>query len=104
MNSIEDRLIFSEEKPAVAVLRQSTNLKIIAIGLLKGQLLKKHTTHVPTYLTVLDGEIEFRLPNEINVLKHFDVFDIPVDTLHEVVGLSDKNVFILVKDLNEPQH
>ncbi len=97
--NITQHINFTEEKPAVLAIRSSEKSKIIAVGLLKDQVLKKHKTTVPAFLTVLTGAIEFRMAGNNYTLQQYDTFEIPVDVLHEVVGLYSKNVFTVMKEL-----
>ncbi len=90
---------FLAEKPTVFQIKKNEKIQQFAVALGKNCLLKKHTTSVPTNLIVMRGEIKFTLPgNEIN-LKEFDVFEIPVDVEHEVLGLTDENMFVITKEL-----
>ena len=96
--NIEDSLRLNEDKPAVLNIRKSDSLNLMAIGLGKDQLLKKHKTTVPTTLLVLKGEILFVLDEAKIHLAVHDVFNVPVDKEHEVLGIESENIFILLKE------
>jgi len=49
---------------------------------------------------VLKGEINFVIGGQITALKQFDVFEIPVNVEHEVVGLAGENLFTVTQELN----
>ena len=96
--NIEDNLTLNAEKPAVLPIGKSEHLNLMAIGLLRDQVLKKHKTNVPATLVVLKGGIDFIL-NETKIpLVVHDVFKIPVDREHEVIGTGRENIFILLKE------
>lgn len=98
--NIVDQITFSKEKPIVFHLKKSAAIKYFAVALGKGAVLKKHTAPVPSTLLVLKGEINFVIDEKITPLKQFDVFEIPVNVEHEVVGLSDENLFTVTQELN----
>lgn len=91
-------LPFSQEKPAVQVLTKSDAIKVIAIGLLQNQALKKHSTSIPTFLVVVKGSISFRIHGVEQVLQELGTYAIPVNEEHEVVGLNEENVFLLIQE------
>ena len=91
--NIVDKIKFSPEKPGILRIHKGAHINLIAIGLLKKQMLKKHQTAIPTLLTVLSGNLEFRIENKKMRLTEFDTIQIPANTEHEVEGLAEKNVF-----------
>ncbi len=90
---------FLADKPSVFQLRKNENIHQFAVALGNNCLLKKHTTAVPTNLIMLKGEVKFSLPDEDIILKELDVFEIPVEVEHEVLGLTDENLFVITKEL-----
>ncbi|WP_222931416.1 hypothetical protein, partial [Xanthovirga aplysinae] len=86
------------ERPAILPIRKSEKINLIAIGLLKDQILKKHKAAIPTLLTVLKGSIEFRIENDKIRLLQFDTYQIPVNIEHEVEGKEERNVFTLTQE------
>lgn len=98
MNLLEN-IEFSTEKPNVVPLANSDKMKYFAVALGKGAILKKHITATPAKLVMLKGEINFIFEDREFVLKQFDTFEIPANVSHEVLGLSDKNLFTLTKEL-----
>jgi len=93
--NITENLKFTPEKPATYMVLKSEKLQIVAIGLWQNQVLSKHKTVFPVLLTVLKGSIAFKLPSETIELKELDVFEIPVNVEHEVLGLETENIFSL---------
>ena len=97
MNILEN-IEFSTEKANVFHLRKNDKIKY-AVALGKDAVLKKHTTAFPATLLVLKGEIDFVFDDRQILLKQFDTFEIPVDVVHEVVGVSDENLFTVIQVL-----
>jgi len=96
--NIIDSLAFDINKPATVSLLKTDNVNYLAIGLLEGQLLKKHQAQLPTLLTVLRGAIDFIMDDARVSLKQYDTFQIPLATTHEVKGLEQVNVFTLIQE------
>lgn len=94
-----NNLVFSKEKPSTYAIKKTDKIQQIAVGLGEETLLKKHITPVPTNLVVVKGEILFRINGEEYHFKEGDVYEIPVNTEHEVIGKGKENVFILTKEL-----
>ncbi len=90
---------FLTDKPSVFQIKKTEKSQQFAVALGESALLKKHTTSVPATLLVLKGEIKFTLPNEELILKELDVFEIPVDVEHEVLGILEENLFLITKEL-----
>ncbi|MEP0710586.1 hypothetical protein [Algoriphagus sp.] len=97
MNILEN-LAFTDERPSVCPIQRTDKINYFAIGLLQGQILKKHTANVPSHLTVTKGEVEFFINGETIHLREFDTYDIPVMVEHEVKGIKEKNIFTIVQE------
>ncbi len=95
--NISTDLIFQAKSPAILSLLKTENTKAFVVGLLKDQVLAKHKTDVAALLLVLEGELSFKLRNEIKLLPKHDVFSIPVGEEHEVIGIHEKNSFLIFK-------
>jgi len=96
MNILND-IQFQEEKPAVLPIKNSDKQQIIAIGLKKNQVLKKHVSATPALIVVLKGQILFEMEGNATELTEMETFDIPPTVPHEVSGI-EESVFLLVKD------
>ncbi len=95
--NIHGQITYSDEKPAVVSIRNNEKINIIAIGLKKGRVLKKHVTKIPATLIVLKGTINFEINGENHVLQPLETFDIPVDVEHEVTGV-EECIFTVIKE------
>lgn len=98
MNILEN-ITFSTEKPSVVPLKKSEKLKYFSVALGKGAVLKKHVAPVPSTLVVLKGAIDFLINGETLNFKQFDVYEIPVNVEHEVIGVADENLFSVAQEL-----
>ncbi|MBF8457583.1 hypothetical protein IV494_10375 [Kaistella sp. G5-32] len=98
MNIVEN-ITFSTEKANVFSIKKSDKIKYFAVALGKDAMLKKHTAPVPATLVVLKGEINFLIQGETINMKQFDVYEIPVNVEHEVVGVSEENLFSVAQEL-----
>ena len=98
MNILE-QITFSTDKANVVHLRKSEAVKYFAVALGKNGVLKKHTASVPSTLLVIKGEINFVIDQQTIHLKQFDVYEIPVNVEHEVIGISDQNLFTVTQEL-----
>lgn len=96
MNILE-KITFSTDKPSVVHLIKSDQIKYFAVALGNGAVLKKHSTPVPATLVVMKGEINFVFADREFVLREYDTFHIPVDEVHEVVGVLDQNLFLVTQ-------
>ncbi len=98
MMNIADEVKFNTFKPTMVAIEKTAALNVFALGLLKDQTLPHHKTQVPALLIVLSGELLFCINAEKMKFKKFDTYQIPLDVGHEVIGLCDKNIFLIVKE------
>lgn len=96
--NIEQELTFDPAAPATHMVKRTDKMNIIAIGLLRDQMLQKHKTLLPTLLTVLKGSIEFHVGLEKIELTRFDTHEVPVNVEHEVLGLDHENIITLTQE------
>ena len=83
---ILESLSFNSGKPGTLTVRNSNKQLIIAIGLTKGQVLKKHISATPAMIVVLKGAILFEMKGTTTAIREFQTFDIPATVPHEVRG------------------
>lgn len=94
-DSIQNKVVFQKESKAVSVL-SSEGFKAVGIGLLKGQLLEKHSTATPAFLFVHEGKVEFRISGKKIQMQSGDFVKIPKVEEHEIEAIEDARL-ILVK-------
>lgn len=94
---IVESLPFNAERPSTLVLSNSDRQQTIAIGLMKGQVLKKHISATPAMIVVLKGAILFEMEGNTTEIKELNSFNIPATVPHEVTGI-EQSIFLLIKD------
>lgn len=94
---ILETLQFNKDKPATLVLSSSDKHLTIAIGLMKGQVLKKHLSATPAMVIVLKGKILFEMDGTITEMEELNTIQIPAAVPHEVTGV-EQSIFLLIKD------
>jgi quercetin dioxygenase-like cupin family protein len=82
----------------VLPIRKTETVNIFAVGLLENQVFAKHQTQQPALLIVLKGTVLFRVNSEEIRLSALDTYQIPVDTVHDVKGVDEENIFLLTKE------
>lgn len=97
--NIYKELELNTDKPAVLSIKKTDKSQMIAIGLGNGAVMKKHKTAVSTNLVVIKGSIKFLINDENLEFSTGEVYEIPVDIEHEVIGLESENIFIITKEL-----
>jgi quercetin dioxygenase-like cupin family protein len=96
--NIADEIVFNKLKPFILSIRKTETMNVFAVGLLKGQVLSQHKTPIPALLVVLKGAILFRINSEEIELAAMDTYQIPVDVLHEAVGVEEENIFMITQE------
>lgn len=94
---IVESLPFNAARPSTLVLSNSDRQQTIAIGLMKGQVLKKHISATPAMIVVLKGTILFEMEGNTREIKELNTLNIPATVPHEVTGL-EESIFLLIKD------
>lgn len=98
MNILEN-IEFSAEKANIFKIKNSPKSRQFVVALGEGAVMKKHQTPVPATLIVLKGEINFLIEGQELRFGEADVYEIPVNVQHEVVGIQEKNLFLIVQEL-----
>jgi len=86
--------IENSNKPITTILSKGTSSKLIAVGLAKGVIMKKHKAPGHTRMIVLKGQIEYKTQHTAFKLSAFDEHQIPLEEIHSVKGNED-SVFLL---------
>jgi quercetin dioxygenase-like cupin family protein len=95
--NLKDMLVLSDDKPATHSLRKSDKGQVMAIGLKKQQVLKRHITATPAILVVCKGLLAFEMEGSTKRLAQFDTFNIPALIPHEVTAL-EESIFLVIKE------
>ena len=97
--NIFEKTDFTGDKPSVVSIKKSEKVNLFTVGLSEKQVLAKHITTIPATLLLLRRKVDFNISGETTVLREGDIYEIPVNVEHEVVGRDIENVFLIVKEL-----
>lgn len=97
--NLKETVQLSDDKPAVVQVKNTDKSQILAIGLKKDQVLKKHITPIPALLVVLEGRVLFEVEGSSTEIPTLGTIDIPVNIPHEVTGLQE-SLFLVIKEKN----
>lgn len=97
--NIFENLVINDDKPSILSIKKNDKTNLFAVGLKEKQVLAKHRTTIPATLMLLKGRVDFNITNESITLKEGDIFEIPINIEHEVIGRDLVNIFIIVKEL-----
>lgn len=75
--------------PVAKALHVCGNFKTMAIGFKKGMILKKHVTHRPAKLFLLQGKVNYIENSVATSLTMYDEINIPVDVIHSAEAIED---------------
>ena len=95
--NITEALQLTDQKPTVLQIRNSDKNQVVAIGLKKHQVLKKHMTPQPALLVVLKGMISFDMEGTVTYINEMGTFEIPANVPHEVTG-EEESIFLIIKE------
>lgn len=92
-DSVQSKIILQKSGKSVNALF-SDSFKVVGIGLMRGQVLEKHSTPTPAFLFVHEGKVEFKIGEKKYELKAGDYFKIPPKEDHEIVALEDSRLLL----------
>jgi len=81
--------LVSSEHPVAKALHSGEHFRVLVIGFRKSMKLKEHQAHLPSKLTVLQGEVLYRENEKEVKLNQYDEVNIPVNETHSVEALQD---------------
>lgn len=79
----------SSEHPVAKAIHTGEHFRVLVMGFKAGMKLKEHKAHLPSKLTVLQGEVLYRENEKEMRLNQFDETVIPVNIIHSVEALQD---------------
>lgn len=79
----------SSAHPVAKALHKGAHFKVLVIGFKKGMILKEHQTKLPTVLTVLNGQVLYKIGTDSTILSIYDEVLIPIEQIHSVEALED---------------
>lgn len=91
MNTISllDNITYQDNKPSVTVLLKTKTSKEVRIVMKKGQSMKEHKAPYPIIIELFDGEIDFGVNGENQILKKGDLIALDENIPHDLRCLSD---------------
>ncbi len=92
--NIFEKTDFTGDKPSVVSIKKSEKVNLFTVGLSEKQVLAKHITTIPATLVLIRGKVDFNISGETVVLRDGDVYEIPVNVEHEVVGRDIENLLL----------
>ncbi|GGK34942.1 cupin [Yeosuana aromativorans] len=87
--SILENITYQDNKPSVTVLLKTKTSKEVRIVMKKGQSMKEHKAPFPIILELFDGEVDFGVNGEKQVLKKGDLIALDENIPHDLRCLSD---------------
>ena len=88
-SSILKDVAFNDQKPAFKVLLNTESTKEIRILMRKGQVMKKHSAPYPIVVQVFSGSIDFRVQEEVHLLKQGDMITLSSRIPHDLLAHED---------------
>ena len=87
-NILKD-LTYNETKPAISVLFETDTTKEIRILFKAGQMMAKHQTKFPITVTMVKGQLDFGVENNIHHLKEGDIVALAGSVPHDLNAKTD---------------
>ncbi|OIQ18094.1 MAG: cupin [Flavobacterium sp. MedPE-SWcel] len=87
--SINEGIEFSEKKPIIKVLFETSFTKEIRIAMQKGTLMREHKTSYPIVVEVVEGNIDFGVENETLNLKRGSLIALDGNVPHDLKAIED---------------
>ena len=87
--SLYQEFEFSENKPALKVLFETSFTKEIRILMKNGQSMKEHQTSFPIVVEIVDGEIDFGVNRNIHHLKKGELIALDGNVPHDLKAKRD---------------
>ena len=79
----------TSQHPVAKAIHKGDNFKVLIIAFKKGMILKEHKAHLPSKLTVLEGNVIYKQEDRMVNLKKFEETEIPVEVTHSVEAFED---------------
>lgn len=86
MNSFNNDIIFSEEKPILKVILDTDYSKDVRIAMSEGTELAKHKTKNPILVFVIEGKIDFKLDDKSFILTRGELLSLEPNIEHSLLA------------------
>nr|WP_291868984.1 cupin domain-containing protein [Maribacter sp.] len=88
--SLLENITYQEnDKPTVTVLLKTANTKEVRIVMKKGQCMKEHKAPYPIIIEMFDGEIDFGINGNKQILKKGDMIALEANVPHDLSCLQE---------------
>ncbi len=101
--SLQDNLIFNEDKVTTKVLLESPFSKEIRILLKQGQMMKAHKTPYPIVVHLVSGSLDFGVAGNVHHLEEGAMLALEGNTPHDLHALSDSMVRLSISKLDQAE-
>lgn len=88
--------IKTSKKPIIKVIQKNDCFKVMAIGLNKGGVLKKHKAPNNAKLLIIKGMVNYVSEREKICLESLDEYAIPESELHELVAIEASICLLII--------
>lgn len=102
-HSFSENLEYNDNKVATQVILESSFSKEIRILLKRGQIMKEHKAPFPIIVHVLEGEIDFGINGEINLLKKGAILTLEGNVHHDLTAREDSIVRLTLSKLDKAE-
>ena len=88
--SLIDNITYqNDEKPTITVLLKTANTKEVRIVMKKGQFMKEHKAPFPIIIEMFEGEIDFGVNGNKQILKKGDMIALESNIAHDLSCISN---------------
>ncbi len=94
-------LEYSEDKPAVTLLLETSFTKEIRIALKKHQIMKEHQAPFPIIVQIIEGKIDFGVNNRILKLEKGGIITLEGGVPHDLKALEDSIIRLTLKKIDK---
>lgn len=98
--SFNEHVDYNDDRIVTKVILESSFSKEIRILLKSGQIMKEHKAPFPIIVHILEGEIDFGVQGEINLLKKGAIITLEGNIPHDLKAREDSIVRLTLSKLD----
>lgn len=92
ITSLYDKLVFHDDKPAIAVMIDNDHTKEIRIAFKSGHEMKEHKTKFPIVIQIVEGQIDFGVEGRRVQLPKGSLIALEGNVPHDLKAMEDSVV------------